>query len=353
MNMIYFDAFIRFTAVGLLIQLSVLSIRDLRGTQSTPYGVFVCINLIALFLGFTPSFLQLPRFAEIIFIFLDTPLLMGIWLFSLSMYQTGFKLRWYHLLMGVVYCTPILWSRLLHPDAINRFASIEVATMVIVLSVILVSHLVITILLGRSDDLLERRRASRIYYVIIVSLALVSSVAIEIILVGEWRVYQETAKVLAIWPAIVWISYWLLCMNLNTVPVGFKNKTDSSTAGINVRESILIKKLKEEMEANKAYLENGLSISILAKKIGITSHRLRTLINQTLGYDNFSIFVNNYRIKAIKKAFADPSNFHVPILTIAQKFGFNSLSPFNRAFRSIEGITPSQYRKNLPQEKPY
>jgi len=34
----------------------------------------------------------------------------------------------------------------------------------------------------------------------------------------------------------------------------------------------------------------------------------------------------------------------VPILTIALDAGFGSLAPFNRAFRSHTGCTPTEYR---------
>jgi AraC-like DNA-binding protein len=35
----------------------------------------------------------------------------------------------------------------------------------------------------------------------------------------------------------------------------------------------------------------------------------------------------------------------VPILTIALDAGFQSLGPFNRAFKSATGETPSKYRR--------
>ena len=36
---------------------------------------------------------------------------------------------------------------------------------------------------------------------------------------------------------------------------------------------------------------------------------------------------------------------NIPILTMALEVGFNSIAPFNRAFKSIEGVTPSEYRR--------
>lgn len=117
------------------------------------------------------------------------------------------------------------------------------------------------------------------------------------------------------------------------------------------RDDALRKKLEQEMLERKAYLDTRLTISALATRLGVTSHRLRRLINMSLGFDNFSTYVNAYRIKAVKEDFKDRTKDHIPVLTIALENGFNSLSPFNRAFKSIEGIPPSEYRKRLKQAK--
>jgi len=35
----------------------------------------------------------------------------------------------------------------------------------------------------------------------------------------------------------------------------------------------------------------------------------------------------------------------VPVLTLALDAGFNSLGPFNRAFKAATGLTPSEFRR--------
>ena len=44
-------------------------------------------------------------------------------------------------------------------------------------------------------------------------------------------------------------------------------------------------------------------------------------------------------------ALRDPLQAEVPILTIALDAGFQSLGPFNRAFKAETGLTPSDYRR--------
>jgi AraC-like DNA-binding protein len=42
---------------------------------------------------------------------------------------------------------------------------------------------------------------------------------------------------------------------------------------------------------------------------------------------------------------AEKANANVPVLTIALTVGYQSITPFNNAFREITGVTPSEYRK--------
>jgi AraC-like DNA-binding protein len=107
----------------------------------------------------------------------------------------------------------------------------------------------------------------------------------------------------------------------------------------------LMEALRRLMEEDKAYRGEGLSIGTLAGKLGIPEHGLRRLINQRLGYRNFNAFLNGYRLDDVLAALADPTQETVPILTIALDAGFQSLGPFNRAFKAQTGMTPSEFRR--------
>ena len=74
-------------------------------------------------------------------------------------------------------------------------------------------------------------------------------------------------------------------------------------------------------------------------------HRLRRLINQGLGHRHFSAFLNAYRVADAKQVLADPRQSDVPILTIAMDVGFQSIGPFNRAFKAATGRTPGEFRR--------
>ena len=63
------------------------------------------------------------------------------------------------------------------------------------------------------------------------------------------------------------------------------------------------------------------------------------MINEGLGYRNFNAFLNRYRIDDAKAALSDPSQRDVQVLTIAMDAGFQSIGPFNRAFKADTGVT--------------
>jgi len=112
-------------------------------------------------------------------------------------------------------------------------------------------------------------------------------------------------------------------------------------ASVDPQLSALARALEEE----KVYLTRGLSVGGLAKRLAIPEYRLRALINKRLGYRNFNALLHKYRLRDACERLADPSKAHLPILTIALDVGYQSVAPFNQAFRDLMGCTPSDYRR--------
>jgi AraC-like DNA-binding protein len=103
-------------------------------------------------------------------------------------------------------------------------------------------------------------------------------------------------------------------------------------------------RLERLMRSERAYRDEGLSIGGLSVKLGVPEYKLRRLINQQLGHRNFAAFLNQWRLADAKQALADPTQREVPISTIGLDAGFQSLGPFNRAFKAETGLTPSEFR---------
>jgi AraC-like DNA-binding protein len=110
-------------------------------------------------------------------------------------------------------------------------------------------------------------------------------------------------------------------------------------------EPALLRRLQQLMVVERAYRREGLTIGSLSAELGVPEYRLRQLINEGLGHRNFNAFLNRYRIEEAKAALADPEQREVQVLTIAMDAGFQSVGPFNRAFRAATDLTPTEFRR--------
>lgn len=110
-------------------------------------------------------------------------------------------------------------------------------------------------------------------------------------------------------------------------------------------EPALLSRLEHLMTVERAYRREGLTIGSLAALMRVPEYRLRQIINEGLDHRNFNAFLNRYRIDEAKAALADLSQKDVPVLTIAMDAGFQSLGPFNRAFKADTDLTPTEFRR--------
>ena len=107
------------------------------------------------------------------------------------------------------------------------------------------------------------------------------------------------------------------------------------------RKAALRQRLVLAMGNQRAYASEGLTLAQLAEQLEATPVQLREVINQTLGYRNFNDFLHHYRVdEAAQRLLAQD----LPILSIALDVGYGSIGPFNRAFKHIKGVTPSEFR---------
>ncbi|MET0445663.1 MAG: helix-turn-helix domain-containing protein, partial [Pseudorhodoplanes sp.] len=116
----------------------------------------------------------------------------------------------------------------------------------------------------------------------------------------------------------------------------------------------LLRRLDHLMTVERIHRQEGITIGTLAARLDLPDYRLRQVINEGLGYRNFNAFLNRYRLDEAKAALADASQRDVPVLTIALDAGFQSIGPFNRAFKADTGLTPTEFRQNacaLVQDK--
>ena len=115
-------------------------------------------------------------------------------------------------------------------------------------------------------------------------------------------------------------------------------------------EERLATTLQRLMTEQRPYQSDDLSVASLAARLAVPEYRLRRLINQRLGHRNFNAYVNAFRLADARAALADPAQREVPVLTIALEAGFQSIGPFNRAFKAATGLTPTEFRRETAEK---
>lgn len=108
--------------------------------------------------------------------------------------------------------------------------------------------------------------------------------------------------------------------------------------------------LKELIEEKKLYLNPNLSLSDLSAEMDLPNHRLSQLLNVHLG-TTFYYYIAERRVEeAISRIKTDDN---LTIESLAYYCGFNSKSSFNRYFKEIVGVTPSEYRASIHVDDNY
>lgn len=191
------------------------------------------------------------------------------------------------------------------------------------------------------DDLDNRRRNTRLIMVAICSLHMAALVMFEFVYQGIRDTWQ-----FSLFNAVTFcFACSLLGGYLMFKPDESERKSESVTTNgdSTSTDEPQLQRLNELMKAG-AFLQSELTIGKLAQQLDVPAHRLRQLINQQLGFSNFSHYLNSYRIPWVCKQLQDCSKKHIPVLTLALEAGYGSIAPFNRAFKTQMQQTPKQYR---------
>jgi len=120
-----------------------------------------------------------------------------------------------------------------------------------------------------------------------------------------------------------------------------------------VRPSIIEEAKEEELykiielfETEKPFTNLGVSLSSLAKQLGMSDRRLSQILNHHF-QKNFMTFINDYRIDFAKYRLENPLDSKETIMEVMYDVGFNSKSSFNTLFKKNTGLTPSEYKKKF------
>lgn len=110
----------------------------------------------------------------------------------------------------------------------------------------------------------------------------------------------------------------------------------------NVNAAAIAETLEQTMTGQRLYADEDLTLSDLAAVAGIHPAQLSELLNNVMGMD-FRRYVNEFRVNEAKSLLLEEPERSA--LDIGYTVGFNSKTAFNRNFKAIAGLTPTEYRE--------
>ena len=148
--------------------------------------------------------------------------------------------------------------------------------------------------------------------------------------------------ILLMW-AYLFVTFVNLIMNYNPLAeANFRLLTslrDDET--VHVRHPELRAKL-DSLVNDGFYKSKGVTMASIAEQLGTNRTYLSEYINSQYGC-NFNTWLTRLRIDEAKRLLL--SSPTLPLETVAQQTGFATKSHFMSAFKTVEGITPGQWRQ--------
>lgn len=341
------EAGLRGGAIALFLLLAIMGLRDAARVPAARYGSLFAACGIAYMIESAPALNFAPCPAWLVPIRMFSVCGAAIFqLWAAANFDDGFRPAWWRWLPMAGMAALAGWA--IYADRNLPWRIVNVAALGLVVIGLWQT------LAGRAGDLIEARRRFRLILAVAVgtcigALTLVTFFAARWLILEGAVVSAGLMVMLALASALTTLAgRWSAGLLQPPPPVRIR----PAPAPADREESALLAKLERLMEGERIYREEGFGIAVLAGRMGIPEYRLRRLINQRLGHRNFTGFVNSYRLAETIAALSDPAQIQVPILTIALDAGFQSLGPFNRAFKTETGVTPTEFRRLRIEPRP-
>lgn len=336
------DLVLRAGLVVLMLFLAALVWRDHRASRAGPLAAALALGIAAYALQSSPAFWSWPPVVRAPLAVLSTGNVVVFWLFARTVFDDDFQPRPWH---GLAWAAFALMA-LLYRVAPQLDTAITLGTLAVALLA-----MAQTVAAWRAD-LVEGRRRLRVFIVAAGGLYTAVNMATRLLpgpLAELWRGPVELVVLSAIALAAAWrlvgVSGGVFAPPAEAAPPLPQVRPAAAAVPPDLAEQALLAALSRVMDEEHAYREEGLSIAALAQRLAVPEYRLRRAINQRLGHRNFNAFLNHYRLAEVRQALADPARAQVPVLTLALDAGFQSIGPFNRAFKAATGVTPTEFRK--------
>lgn len=349
------DLGLRGAAVALCLLLAALALRDRRDSTVARLGAALAIGAAASMICSAPTFPRPFAWWGLLLLALASANCVVFWLWARAAFDDDFVPRPWH---GALWAA-IAVAQWLDASGVTRSAALELAierTLSFAFLGLALLAVAQTLLTWRADLVAGRRRL-RLVVLIGASAQIVFNSYLSFLQQPSIPTFSmaSVANAFALC-LLVGLSAWnlleagtrdgsILLPAKADAPGGARAVASADQGKPAAIEPALWRTLEHLMTVERIYRREGLSIGSLAAELGVPEYRLRQLINEGLGYRNFNAFLNHYRIEEASAALADPEQEQVPVLTIAMDAGFQSIGPFNRAFKAATDLTPTEFRR--------
>lgn len=108
----------------------------------------------------------------------------------------------------------------------------------------------------------------------------------------------------------------------------------------------LMQRIEALMEEQRLYLNSDLKMGDVAAKLGVHQNEVSACINNCKGY-SFSQFINGYRVTYAQQLLRDHPE--KKMAQVGLESGFANDTTFYRVFKSITGLTPSEWLSSVSE----
>lgn len=363
------DVAVRGALIALLVVLATVMRRDRPNLPAARVGVAMALGLCVQVISATPLFEDLvPRLWQAPWVAVSVANAVLFWIFVQALFDDEFALRPAHGLawffaaaLGGVNCAALANSAsIIAPFTVGAQRAIPLVFAVLA-ALAAAQHW--------RGDLVEDRRRLRIFVV-------VTGIVYSLVMLGA-RLGSPQGRLVGLSPTLdvlallvivsVLVARLLRLGSSNLFPAStptavhhpvevdpiVPNDVEATLPPPDAAEERMAQGLHQLMTVEHAYRAEDMSLASLAARLKAPEYKLRRLINQRMGYRNFNAFINSLRLDAVQAALKDPARRDLPVLTLALDAGFQSIGPFNRAFKAATGLTPTEFRReNLaPQQE--
>jgi AraC-like DNA-binding protein len=230
-----------------------------------------------------------------------------------------------------------------------RFEFLATQTIPTILQTVFGGFAIFWILTDWRADLIETRRLTRALVVFVIALNIIASSLLLRVVISPDSIanyYTHVGLIAFNLAILLFVLFHVSGSDLTPYldPLHARNQPVVPPKAAEPETAASLSRLRALLDGEHVYRRPNLSLGNLADLVGLPEYRLRKLIHEELGYQNFNAFLHDYRVKEACRQLRDPEMRRIPILTIALSVGYQSVNTFNRGFRDIMEMTPSAYR---------